>query len=555
MPDTRNRTDVLIAGAGPVGLFLANECARRELRFRIIEARPAQSIYSKALAIFPRTLEIFDMAGVVAPFLEQANRVTKVAVISHERPLAHMRFEPQDTPYPFVAMVPQNVTEALLVEELRRKGGNVEYNTAFVSAEQHDDAVTATIERDGRQSQVEASFLAGCDGPHSKVRESLNLPFEGGDYDDSFMLADIESNQSLPADEMQICPSELGPLAIFPISATRRRIVAMVDNREGDAPSLDQVRALVAERAPAGLEVRALHWTSYFRIHHRCASKLRSGRIFIAGDAAHIHSPFGGQGMNTGLHDIWNLAWKFDFFLRGNGNQQLLASYEAERLPVIKSVIETTDLMTKALGTRSKIAQVLRDAIIPMTSHLAPFQHAFVNRLSEPRHRLSRKPHRRRPGQALLRRFPARRRGHRQPIPGHGRRCRRTRPTNRKPHTRRFQRHRRTASLARGRHQTDSPRRLHRLRHPRRRNHRGVPSDALHPGAPDKMKPCARRYSNASACTAQLTELTSASSDSLITICSNAASWRPIPRMRAVTRIFAVPSISSLRNDVSVSEL
>src|SRR5271166_2412629 len=346
MPNIATPTDVLIAGAGPVGLFLANECARRGLRFRLIEARPAQSIYSKALAIFPRTLEIFDMAGVVAPFLEQANRVTKVAVISHDRALAHMRFEPHDTIYPFVAMVPQNVTEALLVEELRRKGGDIEYNTAFVSAQQHDGYVTATIQHDGTQSEVEASFLAGCDGPHSKVRESLNLQFEGGDYVDSFMLADVESNDNLPADEMQICPSELGPLAIFPISATRRRIVATVDNHEGDAPSLDQVRAVAAGRAPAGLEVRGLHWSSYFRIHHRCATKLRSGRVFIAGDAAHIHSPFGGQGMNTGLHDIWNLAWKLDLFLRGHGNQQLLASYQAERLPVIKSVIETTDLMT-----------------------------------------------------------------------------------------------------------------------------------------------------------------------------------------------------------------
>jgi len=383
MPDPVTRTDVLIAGAGPVGLFLANECARRGLRYRLIEARPSQSIYSKALAIFPRTLEIFDMAGVVAPFIEQANRVTKVAVISHDRALAHMRFAPHDTPYPFVAMVPQNVTEALLAGELHRKGGDVEYNTAFVSAEQHDGSVTATIEHDGRKSHVEASFLIGCDGPHSKVRENLNVEFEGGDYDDSFMLADIESDASLPADELQLCPSELGPLAIFPMSATRRRIVATIDNREGDVPSLDQVRAVAAERGPAGLEVRGLHWTSYFRIHHRCATKLRSGRIFIAGDAAHIHSPFGGQGMNTGLHDIWNLAWKLDLFLRGRGNERLLSSYEAERLPVIKSVIETTHLLTQAMGTRSKIAQVLRDAIIPMTSHLAPFQHAFVNRLSE----------------------------------------------------------------------------------------------------------------------------------------------------------------------------
>src|SRR4029453_6711338 len=130
-----NDTDVLIVGAGPVGLFLANECARRALRWRIIEERPAQSEHSKALAIFPRTLEIFDMAGVVAPFLSAANRVTEVAIVTHGKPLAHMRFAPEESPYPFIAMVPQNVTESLLVQELRRKGAGVEHETTFVAAE------------------------------------------------------------------------------------------------------------------------------------------------------------------------------------------------------------------------------------------------------------------------------------------------------------------------------------------------------------------------------------------------------------------------------------
>src|SRR5262249_26532574 len=126
-----------------------------------------------------------------------------------------------------------------------------------------------------------------------------------------------------------------------------------------------------------------IHWSSYFHIHHRHAARLRVGRVFIAGDAAHIHSPFGGQGMNTGLHDIWNLAWKVALFLRGHGNEQLLDSYTAERVPIIRGVIETPDLFTKVLGPPSRLAQVLRDAVIPMVSRLAPFQHAFVQRLSE----------------------------------------------------------------------------------------------------------------------------------------------------------------------------
>ena len=376
-------TDILIVGAGPVGLFLANECSRRNLRWRLIEQQASQSQHSKALAIFPRTLEIFDMAGIVDPFLEKANRVTKVVVMSSTRTLARMEFAPRQTPYSFVAMVPQDVTEKLLVEELHRKGGNVEYQTKFISAEQDDDGVDVVIEGTGDSTKIRASILVGCDGAHSTIRHELNLPFEGEEYRGSFLLADVETNTALPGDEMQLCPSEFGPVAIFPMSATRRRIVATIDNPEGDAPSIDLVRKILAQRAPNSIEARTLHWSDYFRIHHRQVTALRQGRVFIAGDAAHIHSPFGGQGMNTGLHDIWNLVWKLDLFLNGHGNPTLLDTYSNERLPVIKTVIETTDRLMKVLGTPSKFAQVLRDTVIPMVSRLAPFQHAFVQRLSE----------------------------------------------------------------------------------------------------------------------------------------------------------------------------
>ena len=376
-------TDVLIVGAGPVGLFLANECSRRNLRWRLIEERASQSEHSKALAIFPRTLEIFDMAGIVGSFLEKANRVTKVAVMTTNHTLARMEFAPEETPYSFVAMVPQDVTERLLVQELQSKGGHVEYQTKFVSAEQDDDGVDVAIERTGNSAKLRVSVVVGCDGAHSAVRHQLNLPFEGAGYRGSFLLADVDTNTALPGDEMQLCPSEFGPVAIFPMSATRRRVVATIDNPEGDAPSLDLVRRILAQRAPSSIEARTLHWSDYFRIHHRQVMRLREGRIFIAGDAAHIHSPFGGQGMNTGLHDVWNLVWKLDLFLNGHGNQQLLNTYSNERLPVIKNVLETTDRLTKVMGTPNKIAQVLRDTVIPMVSRLAPFQHAFVQRLSE----------------------------------------------------------------------------------------------------------------------------------------------------------------------------
>jgi 2-polyprenyl-6-methoxyphenol hydroxylase-like FAD-dependent oxidoreductase len=376
-------TDVLIVGAGPVGLFLANECARRGLDWRIVEQNVGQSEHSKALSIFPRTLEIFDMAGIAKPFLEKANRVTSVSVVTHERKLARMPFAPEETPYPLVAMVPQDVTEKLLLAALRRKGGDVEYETKFVSAEQQGDHIDVTLDHKGAPIQLGTSFVVGCDGAHSAVRHALNIHLEGGEYAPSFMLADIEADTVFSANELQLCPSEFGPVAIFPMSATRRRIVATIDRVEGDAPSMELVKKVLAQRAPTGIKALALHWSSYFRIHHRHAARLRAGHVFIAGDAAHVHSPFGGQGMNTGLHDIWNLAWKLDLFLNGHGNEELLDSYSAERIPVIQDVIETTDHLTKIMGTPNKFAQALRNAVIPMVSRLAPFQHAFVERLSE----------------------------------------------------------------------------------------------------------------------------------------------------------------------------
>jgi hypothetical protein len=211
----------------------------------------------------------------------------------------------------------------------------------------------------------------------------MNLPFEGAPYDASFMLADIETNEALPADEMQLCPSEFGPLAIFPMSATRRRIVATIEGAEEDTPSLDLVRKTLAQRAPAGIAALSMRWSSYFRIHHRQVGELRVGPMFIAGDAAHIHSPFGGQGMNTGLQDVWNLVWKLDLAVRGHASEQLLDSYTTERRPVIKQVIRTTDLLTKALGTPSKLRQAVRDTLIPVVARLAPFQHGMVQRLSQ----------------------------------------------------------------------------------------------------------------------------------------------------------------------------
>jgi len=376
-------TDILLVGAGPVGLFFANECARRGLRWKLIEARTGQSERSKALAVMPRTMEIFDMAGIAAPFLEAARRVTWIAIEEPSRTLARIQFAPKASPYPFVAMVPQDVTERLLVEELRRKGGAVEYQTSFVSAVQQHDCVAVTLDCKGERRELKAAYVVGCDGAHSAVRHALNLQFWGGAYDATFMLADIETNEAVPADELQLCPSKFGPLAIFPMSSTRRRLIATATKPETDQPSLEAIRQVLDERGPRNMEARDVHWSSYFRVHHRQVKHLRVGRIFLAGDAAHIHSPIGGQGMNTGLHDSWNLVWKLDLAVRGKASALLIDSYDAERTPAIRRVVRMTDLMTKALGTPNKLAQTARDLAIPILFRLPPFRHTMVQRLAQ----------------------------------------------------------------------------------------------------------------------------------------------------------------------------
>jgi hypothetical protein len=261
-------------------------------------------------------------------------------------------------------------------------GGAVEYDTELIGLVDAPGGVSVRLRAARGEERSEARFVVGCDGAHSTVRHLIGFGFEGGEYEDSFVLADVDTVGDAPTGEMLICPHEAGPLALFPITKKRQRLVAMVAHDFAGEPTLDLANELIGQRGPWNLGASKLHWGSTFRIHHRQAPGMHKGSVFLAGDAAHVHSPFGGQGMNTGLGDAFNLAWKLDYVLAGFGTPNLLPSYSLERARVAKAVMRSTDLLTRAMGTANPLAQGLRNYFIPRLAENAAFRKLFVTTLS-----------------------------------------------------------------------------------------------------------------------------------------------------------------------------
>jgi 2-polyprenyl-6-methoxyphenol hydroxylase-like FAD-dependent oxidoreductase len=375
--------EVLIVGAGPTGLTLAVQLARWGVRHRLIDRAPAPAGASRAIGVQPRTLLHFAGMGVVEGALAAGSIPGAANVYDRERRLMRLslRAARGDGPYRFLLTVSQGDVERLLTDRLQALGGGVERSRELVGLRQDEAGVTATLAGGER---VRARWLVGCDGAHSAVRRLLDVGFEGRTYAERFLLADVEMDWPLAPDETHAWLHPEGLLACLPLPGRGRWRLLATDPPDGGAPGLERWRDLVAARTDQPrAAVRECRWTSDFRVGRRLVRRYRVGSALLAGDAAHIHSPLAGQGMNTGIQDACNLAWKLALVCRGRSLPGLLDTYQEERLPVARRVAGSTDSGTRLLVSRNPLLRTLRDhALLPLLT-LDPVQARMLEQTFE----------------------------------------------------------------------------------------------------------------------------------------------------------------------------
>jgi len=374
--------DVLIAGAGPVGLFLALRLAARGRSVRLVEASSAQSERSKALLLTPRTMETFRIAGIAAPFETAAHRILRATALTHRRILGTLPLEPQQSWYDYVAVVPHNVIERVLLDAFVAAGGAVDYDTKLVGLVDDPEGVNVRLATPRGDEVARARYVVGCDGANSAVRRLIGFDFEPGAHDAAFVVADVDTVGDVPADELTLCFHESGLLAILPITAKRRRIVAAVAADFEGAVTVDLANELIGERGPWNLGATRLHWGGRLRAGSRQTSGMQKGSIFLAGDASHIFNPASGQGLNVGLQDAFNLAWKLDYAFAGFSTSGLLPTYALERHRVANDLMRATDIGTWVIDSKNSIVRGLRDWAMPNVIESKRFQRSFLAQFS-----------------------------------------------------------------------------------------------------------------------------------------------------------------------------
>jgi 2-polyprenyl-6-methoxyphenol hydroxylase-like FAD-dependent oxidoreductase len=364
-------TEVLIVGAGPTGLVLALWLTRQGVSVRIIDRTAEPGTTSRALAVQARTLELYRQLDLAAAVVERGHRVPAVNLWARGELAARIAFASigaQLTPYPFLEMYPQDEHERLLIARLQQLGVSVERGSELMAFTDTGSGVRAQLRAaSGKEESAEALFLAGCDGARSRVRESLGTGFPGGTYRQVFYVADIEGTGAPMNGELHVDLDEADFLGVFPLAgAGRARLIGTVRDERAEHP--DNLRFEdVSQRAiqHMRLEVSRVNWFSTYHVHHRVAAHFSRGRVFLLGDAAHIHSPVGGQGMNTGIGDAINLAWKLAAVLGGRADEALLATYEAERIGFARRLVATTDRVFSFATAEGKFADLLRTRVAP----------------------------------------------------------------------------------------------------------------------------------------------------------------------------------------------
>ncbi|MET8948602.1 FAD-dependent monooxygenase [Streptomyces sp. NPDC004542] len=348
------RTEIAIVGGGPTGLALAVTLASAGVDFVVLDRLAEGANTSRAAVVHARTLEVLDELGASEELVARGLQVTRFAVRDGSRRLLTVPFEALPTPHPYTLMVPQYETESVLLARLRALGGDVHRPYEVTSVVQGEDGVTLTM---STGETLRAAYAVGADGMHSVVREAAGIGFTGDSYAESFVLADVVMDWLPGPAEVSLTFGTTGLTVVAPLPAGHYRVVATVDEAP-TAPDLAFVQHLLDERAPGRARVTGLVWSSRFRVHHRVAERYRSGRLFLAGDAAHVHSPAGGQGMNTGIQDAHALGRAF---VTGQ-----LDGYEARRRPVAQRVVAFTHRMTRVATTRNPVARGARNLVLPL---------------------------------------------------------------------------------------------------------------------------------------------------------------------------------------------
>jgi len=364
-------TDVLVIGAGPVGLTAAAHLQRFGIRHRIIDRREAASRKSKAAGVWSRTLETLESLGLAETFSQHGVHATAMNLFSEGKRLAHVDMAPIESHYNYLLILPQDRTEGLLAEHYEQKGGVIERGVELMSFEQDKAGVSATLSHGGEESPLRCRYLIACDGIGSTVRRLLRLDYDGEALAEDWMVGDLEIDGPLPENEVCGFFDEDGPMVFFPMGGGRYRIIAGISERKNDKPTVEDFQDVCEARTQLEMTLAHPRDLDYFKIQERLVPQYRRQRVFLAGDAAHVHSPAGGQGMNTGMQDAHNLAWKLAFAVQGLvADEQLLDSYHDERYPVASSVIKATGLSTHLLTLKSRFAQSLRNKVVSTLANL-----------------------------------------------------------------------------------------------------------------------------------------------------------------------------------------